>query len=210
MKPYCKIQTVFKRDPETKFKTLLEGDYSIPAFEYLKDNEWMFTEKIDGTNSRVCLSEGRVTFGGRTDNSQIPAFLILKLMELFPAEKMAEVFPDGEACLYGEGYGAKIQKGGGNYISDGCGFILFDVMCGDWWLERDNIEDVANKLGIPVVPIIGHGTLLDAVERTREGFKSIVGDCIAEGIVMRPDVVLYDRNGKRILSKIKNKDFKGV
>ena len=46
---YHKIQTVFKRDPETKFKTLLMGEYSLPEFEYLKNNEWVFTEKIDGT-----------------------------------------------------------------------------------------------------------------------------------------------------------------
>ena len=48
MTQYHKIQSVFKRDPNTKFKTLLEGEYSIPEFEYLKDNEWVFTEKVDG------------------------------------------------------------------------------------------------------------------------------------------------------------------
>ena len=29
MTVYHKIQTVFKRDPETNFKTLLEGDYTF-------------------------------------------------------------------------------------------------------------------------------------------------------------------------------------
>lgn len=45
MKEYHKIQTVFKRDMATKHKTLLIGDYSLPEFEYLKDNTWVFTEK---------------------------------------------------------------------------------------------------------------------------------------------------------------------
>ena len=37
MKEYHKIQTVFKRDPDTKFKTLLHGEYSLPEFEFLKN-----------------------------------------------------------------------------------------------------------------------------------------------------------------------------
>jgi len=207
MKEYCKIQTVFKRDPATKHKTIIYGDYSIPAFEYLADKEWIFTEKIDGTNIRVQLEDGKITFGGRTDNAQIPAFLIQKLMELFTAEKLLTVFPEGSACLYGEGYGAKIQKGGGNYIPDGCGFILFDVLCGEWWLERENVEDVALKLDIGTVPIIGKGFIHEAVEMTRKGFQSLVGNCIAEGIVMRPKIELLDRGGRRIIAKIKHRDF---
>ena len=207
MKEYCKIQTVYKRDPATKHKTLLEGNFSTPELEYLAQNEWVFTEKIDGTNIRVQFENGSVTFGGRTDNSQIPAFLVQKLTELFPSEKLSAVFPDGNACLYGEGYGAKIQKGGGNYIPDGCGFILFDVLCGGWWLEREKVEDIAAKLDIPTVPIVGTGTLLDAVEQTRSGFESVVGDCIAEGIVMRPKTELCDRAGRRVIAKIKHRDF---
>jgi ATP-dependent RNA circularization protein (DNA/RNA ligase family) len=194
------------RDEKTNFKTLLEGQYSIPAFRYLEKNGWVFTEKIDGTNIRVMWDGNKVTFSGKTDGSQIPAFLIQKLMEIFTAEKLAPVFPSG-ACLYGEGYGAKIQSGG-NYIPDGCGFILFDVLCGKWWLERASVEDIAVKLNIPVVPVIGSGTLLDAVEKTRSGFPSVIGKCTAEGIVMRPSVEMFDRNGDRIIAKIKHKDFK--
>ena len=39
MDPYPKIHTVFKRDPATKHKTLLEGEYSLPEFAYLAGNE---------------------------------------------------------------------------------------------------------------------------------------------------------------------------
>ena len=55
MKEYHKIQTVFKRDPATKIKTLLDVDWSQDAFGYLADNEWVFTEKVDGTNIRVMV-----------------------------------------------------------------------------------------------------------------------------------------------------------
>ena len=53
MREYHKITTVFDRDPENKFKTLIDGQFSKPEFEYLANNEWDFTEKVDGTNIRI-------------------------------------------------------------------------------------------------------------------------------------------------------------
>lgn len=210
MSIYHKIQSVYKRDPENNFKTFLDGQYSIPEFEYLADNEWIWTEKIDGTNIRVYWDGTSVKFGGRTDKAQIPTFLIDSLAELFPAYKFVEEF--GTSCpmnvvLYGEGYGAKIQKGGGNYISDGVSFILFDVRIGDWWLERDSVEELATALGVRHVPVIGTGTLPEAVEFVRNGFDSQWGDFESEGIVARPSVELFTRSGHRIITKIKCKDF---
>lgn len=208
MSEYHKIQTIFKRDMTSKRKTLLEGQWTMPEFEYLAGNKWVFTEKVDGTNIRVIFKDGGVTFGGRTDDAQIPAQLVARLNERFLplAAKLAEVFQDGAAVLYGEGYGAKIQKGGGNYRQDQ-DFVLFDVKCGDWWLQRADVEDVAGKLGIEVVPIIGDGTLHDAVALAKAGIRSTWGDFQAEGIVARPKMELKTRSGHRLIAKIKCRDF---
>jgi hypothetical protein len=207
MNEYHKIQTIFKRDMATKHKTLLEGQYSLPEFEYLSGNQWAFTEKVDGTNIRVMLQSGAVMFGGKSDNAQIPARLVAHLTAKFLplSETMRTIF-DGDACLYGEGYGATIQKGGGNYRQDQS-FVLFDVRCGEWWLQRADVEDVAGKLGVDIVPIIGHGTLADAVQRAKDGIVSRWGDFPAEGIVARPVTELCTRSGHRIITKIKTRDF---
>jgi RNA ligase len=208
MKEYHKIDTVFKRDQSTNFKTLLLGDYSQEAFDYLASNEWVWTEKVDGTNIRViCLPDHGLSFRGKTDLASIPGFLLNKLDERFHKLKplLAQIFPEG-ACLYGEGYGAKIQKGGGNYRPDQ-DFVLFDVKVGDWWLQRTDVQDIAKKLELDIVPVIGRGTLLEMVEWTRRGFKSFWGEFQAEGIVARPAVELKNRNGSRIITKIKHKDF---
>lgn len=211
MKEYPKIQTVFKRDPATNMKTLLEGDYSLPEFEYLADNKWVFTEKVDGTNIRVYWNGEGVTFGGKTDNASIPVFLLYKLQELFEGTamklKLKKQFGDDQVCLYGEGYGNKIQKAGTDYIADGVDFTLFDVKVGDWWLQRKDVEDVAQNLGVHIVPIIGEGTLKEMVEQTRNGFKSEWGDFTAEGIVARPATELFSRKNERLITKIKHKDF---
>lgn len=211
MKEYHKIDTVFKRDPATKHKTLLLGDWAQDAFGYLANNEWVFTEKVDGTNIRVVIAPtiagGDITFGGKTDDAQIPALLVQRLQERFLTQRAAlnEAFPGG-GCLYGEGYGAKIQKGGGNYRSTQ-DFVLFDVKVDDWWLQRQAVEDVAAKFGLEVVPIVGRGTLNDLITKVREGFNSTWGPFAAEGIVARPAVELKTRNGSRIITKLKHKDF---
>jgi hypothetical protein len=78
------------------------------------------------------------------------------------------------------------------------------------WLERHNVEDVASKLGIAVTPIVGRGTLPEAVEFARQGFVSTVSqrpDFKAEGLVMRPAVELRTRRGDRVITKIKHRDF---
>lgn len=209
MSEYHKIQSIFKRDMTTRHKTLLEGQWTLPEFDFLASNTWIFTEKVDGTNIRVIFKDGVITFGGRTDDAQIPAQLVARLNELFLplASKLSELFPEGNAVLYGEGYGAKIQKGGGNYRPDQ-DFVLFDVKVGDWWLQRVDVEDVALKLGVDVVPVIGEGTLYDAVSCAKSGIRSTWGDFEAEGIVARPKTELKTRGGGRIIAKIKCRDFR--
>lgn len=203
MNEYHKINTIYKRDPSGK--TILWGQFSQPEFEFLKDNDWVFTEKVDGTNIRVMWDGEKVVFGGKTDNAQIPANLYQRLQELFPAENLAAAF-DGPACLYGEGYGAKIQNGG--KYSSTPELVLFDVRVGDFWLLREDVEDVAFKLSIEAVPIVGHGTLGGMITMCESAFESRWGAFSAEGIVARPAVELKDRAGKRIITKFKLRDFK--
>ena len=208
MTEYHKIDTLFKRDMTSPKKTLVMGDWTNETFAYLADNQWQFTEKVDGTNIRVIFAGGKVEFGGRTDNASIPAPLIKRLEDRFltirQREVLAEAFPDG-VILYGEGYGAKIQSGG-NYRADQ-DFVLFDVRVGKIWLRRPDVEDVAAKFGLDVVPVIGEGTLHDAVAVARAGIRSRWGDFAAEGIVARPSVELLDRAGHRVITKIKSRDF---
>lgn len=209
MSEYHKINTMFKRDMEGNKKIIFD-DWAEAEVEYLKNNEWEFTEKVDGTNIRVYWDGKNTTFGGRTDSAQIPNGVVNRLNDLFystPGRKrLSDVSPHGQVVLYGEGYGAKIQNGG-NY-KDTQDFVLFDVKVGDIYLERKNVEDVAQKLQVDVVPIIGKGTLYEAIELVKNNLKSTWGDFEAEGIVARPTVELTTRRGSRIIAKIKARDFK--
>jgi hypothetical protein len=234
---YHKISTPFKRHFDGPQKGKLKiGDWADPVFEYLADNEWEFTEKVDGTNIRIEMSYAGSTldveYKGRTDNADIPSHLLEHLEETFPTypnwrrdltreghwsryRTLTDWMTDNDlkkVVLYGEGYGPKIQKGGGNYRSD-ASFVLFDVKIGDFWLERANVNDVAEKLGIDAVPVLGRGTLGDAIDivartGTSAYLKSQWGDFEAEGIVARPVIPLFNRKGERVITKIKAVDFK--
>ncbi|MCP3681407.1 MAG: hypothetical protein GY861_01835 [bacterium] len=211
MKEYHKIQSLYKRDPENKFKTFLD-EYSIPEFELLRDCQWIFTEKVDGTNIRIMYDYNcNLTIGGKTDKANIPADLTNYIHKKFtpknvPIPAILEGWMDG-ICFYGEGYGKKIQKVGHMYSSTQ-EFVLFDIKVKDKWLERENVEDIGKAMGMRVVPIIGSGTLDGLEERCKEGFDSQWGDFEAEGIVARPKVELLTSNGHRIITKVKCKDLK--
>jgi hypothetical protein len=195
---------LYKRTPEGKFCI---GDYARDEFAYLRSCDWVFTEKVDGTNIRVMWDNatGEVTFGGKTDRAQIPTALNARLQELFPKARFEfGNFPDA-MILYGEGYGGNIQKG--KLYHPTPDFILFDIRVGKWWLRRDDIVDVAQKLNIEVVPRRGCGSLDDMETLIRDGVRSVWGDFLAEGLVARPAVELCTRGGQRIITKLKHCDF---
>ena len=210
MKEYDKIETIYERDLKTQ--KLIDGKFWNPTVEYLKDNDWVFTEKIDGTNIRVVWDGHRVSFYGRTDKAEIPAPLLNKLNELFGGNEHEEIFEqlfaDKQVVLYGEGYGAGIQNGG-DYIKDGVDFILFDVEINGIYLEEQNMEDIASKLCIKSVPVIGYGRLIEGVSLVKAHPLSLLpGTAYMEGVVAKPALDLKDRLGKRIIVKIKYEDFK--
>ena len=212
MKPYHKIDTIFKREHSNG--KLIVGDWSKPEFEYLKDNIWTFDEKVDGTNIRVGWDDDNgipFSIKGRTENAQIPAFLNEALVKLFDEEKLRKLFPDAkELCLYGEGYGRKIQKVGSLYIPDGNCFCLFDIRVGNWWLLRKDVEQIGESLGLKIAPIVGEGTLQDSITFVQSDPKSTWGDFIMEGLILRPKVPLTMRSGERVITKIKVRDYKDL
>ena len=210
MKEYHKIETLFERDMEGS-KKLIEGKFRNETVEYIRNLEWIFTEKIDGTNVRVHWDGHKVSFGGRTDNAQMPIPLLEKLQELFGGpvneELFEQKFGESPVTFYGEGYGGKIQKGSGYKPTQD--FILFDIMIGDIFLTRENIEEIAQSFSLQIVPVILKGTIADGVRYIQAKPKSLIAEqeIESEGLVGVPLVRMNDFRGNRIIVKIKTKDF---
>lgn len=222
---YPKMPSVFLRDPDTNYKKLLPWTWDRPEFEYLADLEWHFEEKIHGTNIRVTW-DGITTDGvvariqGRTDAAQVPAFLMQRLQEKFYNDEMWDaVFGPTRAILYGEGFGTKIQAGGGLYVpGGGVDFALFDIRVengsGEWnWLDRAAVDEIAAKMDLLRAPALYAGySLREVCSEFLAGVAprmSLLGDNRApmEGVVARPLHDLRTRGGDRVICKIKHEDI---
>jgi len=218
---YPKIDTLYNRDDK---HFVIVGKLRMPEFGIVKG--WSLTEKLHGRNTRVTLfDDGIVEYGGKTDDAEVPPELLKYLMETFPPEKLKaalwlpnKIRPKA-ATIYGEGYGPKMVPGSGVYRKD-VSFRLFDCLIegidGTWWLERVNIEDIARKLGVKCVPLIGY---IDYLPTTFQQLYELLKESIVareengtgtipEGIVAKSDPLVYSRKGDRIMWKLKMKDFK--
>jgi len=212
MREHPKIDTLFQRDESFRVTDVLKR----PVFADII--KWIVTEKIDGTNIRVSLEHGTdsIQIGGRSDNAQIHADLVRYLYATFTPENMATLFqpetqPGTRITIFGEGYGAGIQKGGA-YRPDKS-FIAFDALIEQgenaWWQDDATVTDFAARLGVDRVPILGEWSLPEIVERVRAGVPSVVATTsIAEGVVARTREPLFDRRGQRLILKLKTSDFK--
>lgn len=210
MKYYHKINTLFNRDMKGT-KKLIEGEYSSPTYEMLKDIPWIFTEKIDGTNIGIVWDGQRISYIGKTESSNFSSLLSKGLDELFAGEEVEQMFEqmfgEKKVILFGEGYGGKIQSG--RHYREDESFMLFDVYFeeGDLYAQRSVVEEIASALNIPVVPVVLTGSLEDGVKYVKSNPISNFSEKIMEGIVGRPIKELKDAQGKRIIVKIKVRDF---
>ncbi len=90
MNTYHKIHGLYKRylEGEKKGKFIIE-EYSKPEFKLLKDIQWIWTEKVDGTNIRIIWDgEGierpmNLIFKGKTDKAELSKHLVTKLHDIF-------------------------------------------------------------------------------------------------------------------------------
>ena len=215
-RPYPKIQSVFKRNPDTNYRTFLAGQWSLPAFEYLQQCGWYATEKVDGMNMRIMVDDGgeSVHIGGRTDRAEIPGDLLDHMARIGEVLRTDSLWHG--STFFGEGYGPGIQKGGGNYRNDK-GFILFDILDPEGhWVDRDTVEDIADEVDISVVPRvqpISGMTLwnwyheISAQAGIDDTASPLLPDGGGEGVVLRPQTELVDGFGNRVIAKLKYKDF---
>lgn len=209
---YIKIAAIYARDTNGS-KKLIEGKFQNDAVEYLRDCTWQFTEKVDGTNCGIVWDGHRVRFQGRTADADIPATLVNHLLDLFGSPETEELFEQKfgsmSVILFGEGYGGKIGANGPKYCK-APRFILFDVYIPsqNLWMTRESVEDIAKTFGIDAVPVIMEGPLDDGVAYVKEGHTSTLSDGVKmEGLVARPKVEVLDRRGRRVIVKIKYRDF---
>lgn len=141
--PYPKIESLYTRD-EDHFVT---DEIRCPEFNLIR--HWLVTEKIDGTNIRVCLEpfpileevahfddfgitrhltqtgvSWNVRFHGRTDKAQIPPRLQAYLEKTFTLDKMRRLWRGKNDC--------KACRGSGRIHTDDNAYV--------GWVQCDCVE----------------------------------------------------------------------
>ena len=235
---YSKTHTLWKRDMEDgKHKgIIIPGEYSKDEFKNIR--WWHITEKVDGMNIRIEYEndakpyiipypwEHRIKINGRTDKAVLPKELSQYLEVVFSKEVLAWRFPDSKyVCLFGEGYGYKIQKNGQQY-NPNQEFVLFDVFIDGWWLKQEAVTEIANFLGIPRAPVLGIWTkeyaqdFIDCnVKNYAHPFKTVNNIPLSilsvepremEGVMCRSEPLMLFRDKSPIRFKLKVSDFQDL
>jgi|CXWL01.1.fsa_nt_gi hypothetical protein len=184
--------------------------------EILSVKHVVATEKIHGTNFRLFFPAGmtsldEVRFGGRNEEFDAGtdgfyggrpvrwfrdrADLLQRMFEAFTSYGFTDV------TVFGEAFGAGIQKGVRYVAGDEVLFRAFDVMVGDNFVTYDIFVKVCEEAGLPRVPEVWRGepnvtafdALLeqDSVEAKNNGVTA-EGN-VSEGVAIRATPLLRDR-----------------
>jgi hypothetical protein len=218
---YPKINSLWKRSLEDHF--FIEGDYSCPEFGAM--DRWRVEEKIDGTNIRIyfqrsetglCLStlpavcsiHYNFDIKGRTANSDLPRGLEDWIYSRNLEVGLANLGLT-QGILYGEGFGAGIQRGG-IYRPDKA-FMLFDCYT-TRWSTRDEVHGIAEALGLETPHDLGLMTEKEIIKLIKSSPKGFYGDrkYVMEGIIARsePLVRFNNQRAEPVVWKLKVGDFK--
>lgn len=217
---YPKVQNLWAREDNLR----IPGKFQDPIFALPKS--WVVTEKLDGMNMRVtCHPDGNFAVCGRTEKANIPADLMMWIQKhiqpaaVFEALEILGIDPGEQfVTLYGEGMGGKIQSGTARYGEEKH-FTLFDVRIGTrvgGWLDDAVVGDVSKHLAIPRAEVLAWDATIGQVSNlVAGGFHTFHApedaECgkhlLAEGVMCRTLIPLYDRRGKRVMFKLKYADL---
>lgn len=165
-------------------------------------------EKVHGTSAHITWANGKISYfsGGEPHDRFVRLFGLVNLDAGFQAVGQLDV------TVYGEAYGGK-QQGMRETYGEDLRFIVFDVKIGDRWLAVPQMVQVADALGLEVVPWEKTSTDLAVLDAIRDRPSEVAvrrGVSAArprEGIVLRPLIELTTNAGDRIIAKHKGAAF---
>lgn len=214
MKYYHKIETLFSRSTEGD-KSLIEGIFRSNTIAMLADSAiWNFYEKLDGSNHAISWDGHNITLHGRTNKSNIPPHITEYFNNKFnnneTEELFEQLFGESQVVLYFEALGPKVQTYGAKYSNE-VQFVLLDVYYegSDSFASYESLQETSKVLNISLKPLVGHGTLFDAINYVKSVPMSqfAVEQLPMEGVVCVPNIELKDgRTGERLIVKIKGCD----
>ena len=177
--------------------------------------EVVISEKIHGTNGRIGYVEGELLAGSRGLQRQRPEPEAMATNTYwFPAtqEPVMRLLDDlaerhEVVILSGEIYGSRVQKLHYGQRS-GLGFAAFDLSVDGRYLDDGEFRALAERHGVPTVPVLGRGPFsLAMVEELSRGKTVLPDQHIREGVVVKPAVERTDPRIGRVILKYLSDDY---
>lgn len=173
-------------------------------------------EKVHGTSAHISY---KAQGSNKHPDKQLHFFSggvsSVNFEALFDKEKLFAGFTalaHEEVTIYGEAYGGSCQGMSSVYGKVLC-FIVFDVQIGESWLSVPDMAQVAEGLGLEVVPFTKIPCTLEAFDAARDAPSEVAvrrgtgTNKHREGVVLRPLIELTKNNGERIIVKHRAEKF---
>lgn len=189
----------------------LKQDYMSEAIFMLRNHPWTAKRKFNGTNIRIKWDGQQALVAGKTNSFDVGTMPGLEeyVEECLLEERFEQVLGRGKTFyLFGEWVGPKVE---GNELGlEKPEIVLYDVCTeAGVWLAPENVISIADGLNLHHFESEGYGEHVDQADTLDE----LLGRCQNgaykdwEGIVAEPLGQLKDRQGKRIICKIKTKYY---
>lgn len=201
-----KTKTLFRRDPAT-FKVTNE----LTDQRYAQIKDWLVTEKMDGMSVILSINTEDHTYFGRSRNTNFNTAQQQFMNEAFHSThyNLFKIGFEKPVDIYAELVGPGVQ--GNPHNLDALSLYVFDVRVNDFWLDWDNVCDIAEKAGVQTVrvihPLRKRLEAIDVVRYVTDMAEHGTGPYYCEGYVARTDPYLYDNMGNRIMFKLKVTDY---
>ena len=204
------MRTYLEIEPVSRKKYL---DSFLKKFPELNEGEFILTEKIDGTNVRLCFKlDGMLVLGSRNQvlETKKDHFWLREVLKeqiyqdliRFVERKVVE--SGKEIMLVGELFG----KGINNRIIYGKRQIrFFDIYFEDIIRPQKEFFDFMSEFPALCVPIIGKVHGFESALKFSAIFQSKISTGIAEGLVIKPYSKNYRQGGSIFYLKHKNPEF---
>lgn len=202
-KKYSDIENV--REDRIAFLNTLMIDPSI---------YWVAHEKLHGANFSIWINKDEIRYASRqqwVDETFYNCKTVLDnlLPNVIKIQNSIKAWgTSGEVwTIYGELFGDKIQKG--VLYPQGKHFKAFDIMIDGKYIDYEKFQHICSQYDLPTVPFIQAGTLESLLELPVEFLTRLnpIVDNVAEGLVIKPNQVLFFPNGNRIIFKRKAARF---
>ncbi len=170
------------------------------------------SEKLHGTSARFAYIDGKFMLGSRNIQLKLDAENKSIYHHVFEKENLKEkllsvrdIFGLEDAAIYGEIVGPKVQDL--KYGQTEPTLFVYDIVVDGVYVLPAALQDVAQALGLKLVPELKIGPLEEKDFELRLGKSTLDDSHIREGIVIKPILPRWDQDLGRVILKVISEDY---